>query len=97
MEKIVISGGKPLNGEIPVSGFKNAAVAIVLATILTEDKCIIENLPQISDVTLLLSILRDLGANIRSINLNTVEIDCTHVRNAQIPMTLPAAAVPPTI
>ena len=88
MEKIVISGGKPLNGEIPVSGFKNAAVAIVLATILTEDKCIIENLPQISDVTISLEILRAMGVKIKVINKTTVELDSTFVKPDLAPYEL---------
>ncbi len=72
---IVISGGKPLYGEISVSGMKNAAVAIVLSTILTEDKCVIENLPDISDVNVSLEILRSIGVKVRRLDKNTVEID----------------------
>ena len=64
-------------GEIPVSGMKNAAVAIVLSTILTEDKCIIENLPDISDVNLSLEILKSVGVKVTKIDKNTVEIDST--------------------
>ena len=50
MEKFVIHGGKPLNGDVVIGGAKNAAVAILPATILAADKCTIENLPCISDV-----------------------------------------------
>ena len=50
MEKFVIHGGRPLVGEVTISGAKNAAVATLPATILAADKCIIENLPSISDV-----------------------------------------------
>lgn len=77
MERIVIAGGKPLNGEIAVSGMKNAAVAIVLGAILTEDKCVIENLPQISDVTISLEILRSMGVKVTYLSPTTVEIDST--------------------
>ena len=52
MEKFVIHGGKPLNGDVVIGGAKNAAVAILPATILAADKCTIENLPCISDVGL---------------------------------------------
>ena len=57
MEKIVINGGTPLRGSIEVSGMKNAALAIIFATVLVEDTCIIENLPDISDVAVSLEIL----------------------------------------
>lgn len=79
MEKLVIKGGKALNGKITVSGAKNAAVAIIPACLLIKDKCRLENLPDIKDVKLFLDILRDLGAEIEVIDKNTVEIDCTPV------------------
>ena len=52
MKKIVINGGLPLYGDISVSGMKNAALPIIFASILTKDKCVIENLPEVSEVTL---------------------------------------------
>ena len=61
LEKFVINGGKPLTGEVSISGAKNAAVAILPATILAADKCIIENLPDISDVAVSLQILSALA------------------------------------
>ncbi|MGM9607335.1 MAG: UDP-N-acetylglucosamine 1-carboxyvinyltransferase [Oscillospiraceae bacterium] len=85
MTKYLIRGGKPLYGEIEISGAKNAAVAIIPAALLVDGVCRIENIPQISDVTLILNILQDLGANVRTINRTTVEIDCTHIHNAQVP------------
>ncbi|MEG1152757.1 MAG: UDP-N-acetylglucosamine 1-carboxyvinyltransferase, partial [Oscillospiraceae bacterium] len=57
MEKLIITGGKPLSGEVEISGAKNAVVAIIPATILAKGKCIIENVPGISDVGHLLEIL----------------------------------------
>ena len=51
MAKIVITGNKPLRGSIEVSGMKNAAVAIVFGTILAEDKCVLGNIPMISDIS----------------------------------------------
>ena len=56
MEKFVITGGKPLHGEVIISGAKNAAVGILPATILAADVCVIENLPDISDVAVSLKI-----------------------------------------
>ena len=64
MTKYVINGGKPLHGEIEISGAKNAAVAIIPAALMVDGVCRIENLPQISDVTTLLRILKEMGADL---------------------------------
>ena len=80
MTKYVIRGGKPLHGEVSISGAKNAAVAILPAALLVDGVCRIENVPQISDVTLILSILKELGADIRTVNRSTLDIDCSQVR-----------------
>ncbi len=85
MQKYVINGGKPLHGEIEISGAKNAAVAILPAALLVEGVCRIENVPQISDVTLILRIIEELGANVRFLNKNTVEIDSTHISGFRVP------------
>ena len=77
MKKYVIHGGRPLYGKVEISGAKNAAVGIIPAALLVEGPCRIENIPAISDVDLLLSILRDLGAGVRMIDRTTVEVDCT--------------------
>ena len=83
MTKYVIRGGKPLFGEVEISGAKNAAVAILPAALLVDGVCRIENIPQISDVQLLLKILAELGAGVRAINPHTVEIDCTHIHSTR--------------
>ncbi len=88
MLKYVIHGGHPLHGEINISGAKNAAVAILPATLLVKGVCRIENIPQISDVTLTLKILQELGALVRVVNRNTVEIDATHVNRTQVSFEL---------
>ena len=79
MEKFVIRGGTPLQGDVNIGGAKNAAVAILPATILAADKCLIENLPCISDVMASLQILSELGASIRMVSRSTYEIDTTHI------------------
>ena len=61
MEKLVITGGTPLKGEVSIIGAKNAAVAIIPATILINGICTIENLPNISDVKSYCEILESLG------------------------------------
>ena len=88
MTKYIVQGGKPLFGEVEISGAKNAAVAIIPAALLVDGVCRIENLPQISDVTMSLKILEHLGAQIRTVNRHTVEIDCTHIHATQTPYEL---------
>ncbi len=83
MTKYIVQGGKPLFGEVEISGAKNAAVAIIPAALLVDGVCRIENIPQISDVTMSLKILENLGANIRSLNRHTVEIDCRHIHSTR--------------
>ena len=88
MTKYLIHGGNPLHGTIHISGAKNAAVAIIPAALLVDGVCRIENVPQISDVTLILQILQELDADIRTVNRTTVEVDCSHIRNRQVPYEL---------
>ncbi len=85
MEKFVITGGKPLHGEVTISGAKNAAVGILPATILAADVCVIENLPDISDVAVSLKILSTLGAQVKMLNRNTYEIDTRHLVTTNVP------------
>ena len=79
MDKYIIKGGKKLFGEVEISGAKNAAVAIIPAALMVAGVCRIENLPQISDTDKLLDILALMGAKIRLVNKNTVDVDCTDV------------------
>lgn len=81
MEKLLIRGGNKLHGEVTVSGAKNAAVAILPACLLVKDICRIENLPDIKDVKLFLKILENLNADVKYIDNNTVEVDCTNVNS----------------
>ncbi len=85
MTKYIVKGGKPLCGEVEISGAKNAAVAIIPAALLVDGVCRIENVPQISDVSLCLNILEQLGAGVRSINRHTVELDCRHIHSTRTP------------
>lgn len=85
MEKFIIKGNAPLHGEITVSGAKNAAVAIIPATVLAKGRCVIENVPAISDVAILLEILRHLGAEARWVEKNTLEIDTSQIRCNEVP------------
>lgn len=86
--KYVIHGGNALHGEVNISGAKNAALAIIPAAMLVDGCCRIENIPQISDVTMILQILQELGADVRTVNRTTVDIDCSHIHNRQVPQEL---------
>ena len=79
MDKLVINGGKSLNGSVTISGAKNAVVAIIPAALLVDGKCVIENVPTIDDVSVITDILSQLGAKIKLINKTTLEIDCSRV------------------
>ncbi len=81
LEKIVINGQRPLNGEVYISGAKNAAVAIIPASLLVSGRCTIENVPDISDVKLLETILTQLGATIAFEDKNTVVINSEGVNS----------------
>ncbi len=85
MEKFVITGGKPLMGEVTISGAKNAAVAILPATLLAAGRCVIENLPSISDVAASVEILHAMGAQVRMLDKHTLEIDTTHIISTEVP------------
>ncbi|MBR5409911.1 MAG: UDP-N-acetylglucosamine 1-carboxyvinyltransferase [Clostridia bacterium] len=79
MEKFVIKGNKPLIGEIDISGAKNAAVAILPATLLAKDVFLIENVPDIRDINSMLQILESMGALVSYANRSTVKIDTRFV------------------
>ena len=85
MEKIVINGGAPLNGSITIGGMKNAALPVIFASILVEDKCVIENLPNVSDVTRSLEILEAMGAVIERRADGSVSIDTTVINQGSSP------------
>ena len=77
-----------LHGEVEISGAKNAAVAIIPAALMVNGVCRIENIPQISDTDMLLTILSHLGAKIRFINKSTIEIDSSGVEFKDPPFEL---------
>ena len=79
MARYEIHGGTPLNGTVTISGAKNAAVAILPAALLVSGKCRIENVPDISDVRILLSILEGMGALVDTSEPGVVQIDCSNV------------------
>ena len=88
MKKYQVTGGHKLHGSLEISGAKNAAVAILPAALLVDGVCRIENIPQISDVSLILQIMQELGAQIKTINRTTMEIDCSHIVNRRVPQEM---------
>ena len=83
MARYVINGGNRLEGKVTISGAKNAAVAILPAALLVKGKCRVENVPDISDVRILLRILADLGAKIEYEAPSTIILDCTDIHSTR--------------
>lgn len=75
MEKLMIRGGKPLYGEVNISGMKNSALPVIFGTIAANDICTISNVPDVSDIALALETLRSIGAKVRFVNADTVLVD----------------------
>lgn len=88
MEKFVITGGKPLYGSVDVTGAKNAAVAILPATILAKGKCVIENLPNIADVMIIKRILAEIGAEVEFDGNGTMTVDTTNILTSKVTINL---------
>jgi len=88
MKKILVRGGKPLYGNINISGMKNAALPIIFASILVGDRCVVENLPPVSDVELSLKILETMGATVERLGNNTVAIDTNNFINGTSPVEM---------
>ena len=88
MDKLVINGGVPLKGEVTISGAKNAAVAIIPATILVDGICTISNVPNISDVKISCKILQELGAKIEWIGSNEIRVDTTKIKSTTAPLDM---------
>ena len=75
MAKYIINGGKKLNGEVKISGAKNATLGILAASILCDEDVIIENIPNVSDIEIMLETISSIGATVKKINKNTVIIN----------------------
>ena len=88
LEKIVISGVRKLKGKVSISGAKNAAVAILPAAALSDGVCKIENVPHIRDIVLMCKILEDMGAIVKFIDNNTIEIDPRNMKSSSAPCDL---------
>ncbi len=88
LDKLVIKGGTRLKGEVSVSGAKNAVLALLPATLLNDGICTINNIPNISDVKILCSILEELGAVITWLTPNELTIDTRQIRSHLAPLEM---------
>ncbi len=88
MEKLVITGGTPLNGEVDIIGAKNSAIAILPATLLSNGIFTLHNVPNIIDVRLSCQILEAIGSKITWVDNNTLIIDNKDVHSTKVPLDL---------
>ncbi len=84
MEQYIIKGGHPLVGEVEIGGAKNAALAILAASIMTDDTVRIENLPDVNDINVLLEAIKDIGASVHRSDRHTVKINAKKINSFSI-------------
>ncbi|MCI8410791.1 MAG: UDP-N-acetylglucosamine 1-carboxyvinyltransferase [Lachnospiraceae bacterium] len=84
MEQYIMRGGQPLEGEVTISGAKNAALGLLAAAIMTDDDVILENLPDVRDIRVLLQAMQEIGVHVEHINKNTVKINGSHIDSMSI-------------
>jgi UDP-N-acetylglucosamine 1-carboxyvinyltransferase len=84
MQKLIIQGGAPLAGEVPISGAKNAALPILCASLLTEEALVVDNVPYLNDVTTMLSLLRQMGVNV-VVDGKKAELTASHLSHLVAP------------
>ena len=85
MDKFIITGGRRLTGEVEISGAKNAAVALIPAVILSDEPCVLENVPNISDVNISMRILREMGAEVVQLSPTSYRIDASKIEKFCVP------------
>ena len=84
MEQYVIRGGNPLVGEVEIGGAKNAALAILAASIMTDETVTIDNLPDVRDINALLQAMGDIGAIIDRVDAHTVKVNGSFVKDIPV-------------
>ncbi len=84
MEQYVIKGGKPLNGEVVISGAKNAALALLAAAIMSDEPVVIENLPEVHDVIVMLGAMEDIGAKVERLEEHKVRINGSSINRLTV-------------
>jgi len=84
MEQYIIKGGRPLIGEVVISGYKNAALGIIAAAVMADETVKIENVPEVKDINILLQAIEDIGARVDRINRNTVKINASKINTVNV-------------
>ena len=84
MEQYIIKGGHPLVGEVEIGGAKNAALAILAASIMTDETVMVDNLPDVNDINVLLDAIEGIGAGIRRVDRHTVKINGKNIDSVDI-------------
>lgn len=80
-----VQGGLPLHGSVTIRGAKNAALPLLAATLLTDDPCILENVPDIADIRVMLDVLRHLGATVEVDGTGRVVVAAAHITSRTTP------------
>jgi UDP-N-acetylglucosamine 1-carboxyvinyltransferase len=88
VDKLVITGGRPLNGEVRISGAKNAALPIVAATLLAETPMTVTNVPHLQDITTSMELLSQMGVELTIGERMTIEVDASTISNPVAPYEL---------
>lgn len=88
MDKLIINGGKPLKGDVTISGAKNSALPIMAATLLASDNITIANVPHLRDITTMMELLGQLGAHLVVDEKMNVQVDASHVNEFVAPYEL---------
>ena len=84
MEQYIIKGGHPLVGEVEIGGAKNAALAILVAAIMTDETVVIDNIPDVSDINVLLDAIAEMGAMVQRVDRHTVRINGSTVGHVSV-------------
>lgn len=84
MEQYIIKGGRPLVGEVTISGYKNAALGIIAAAVMTDETVKIENVPDVRDIDVLLRAIEDIGAKVDRVNRSTVKINGSKINTTNV-------------
>lgn len=84
MEQYVIKGGKPLRGEVEISGAKNAALAILAAAVMTDETVIVDNMPNVRDINALLQTIEEIGTHVERVNAHRVKINGSFIQNMHV-------------
>ena len=85
LDKIIVTGGCKLSGEVRISGAKNSVLPIIVATLLSEGRCVLDDVPRLADVHIIKDVLASLGAEI-TFDKNTMEVDGSSVNKVQAPI-----------